>query len=93
MVVRIRYHTRDGRAKGPRHNLALGLAALLAPSALIAFIMSFWGIAAQLHWTTNFVVSSGPFSHWQAWLIAASALLFAARVLNRYATRAGRVAH
>ena len=91
MLVRIRLHRRAGR-EDPQQRLALGLAALLTPSALIAFTISFWSIAAHLHWTTDFFVSSGLFSHWQAWLIAAAALFFAARVLNRYASREKRIA-
>ena len=91
MLVRIRLHRRAG-GEDPQQSLALGLAALLTPSALIAFTISFWSIAAHLHWTTDFFVSSGLFSHWQAWLIAAAALFFAARVLNRYASREKRIA-
>jgi hypothetical protein len=91
MLVRIRLR-RHARGEDPQQSLALGLAALLTPSALIAFTISFWSIAAHLHWTTDFFVSSGVFSHWQAWLIAAAALFFTARMLNRYATREKRVA-
>ena len=87
MLVRIRLCGRRDRGKDPQQSLALGLAALLTPSALIAFTVSFWSIAAHLRWTTDFFVSSGVFSHWQAWLIAAAVLFLAARVLNRYALR------
>ena len=92
MLVRIRLGKRPTRGKYPQQSLALGLAALLTPSALVAFTISFWSIAAHLHWTTDFFVSSGVFSHWQAWLIGAVALFFAARVLSRYASREKRVA-
>jgi hypothetical protein len=87
MLVRIRLYRRRDHAKDTQQSLALGLAALLTPSALVAFTISFWSIAAHLHWTTDFFVSSGLFSHWQAWLIAAAVLFLAARVLNRYASR------
>jgi len=93
MLVRIRRRKRSGGAELRHSGFALGLAALLAPSALIAFTIAFWNIAAQFHWVANFFVSTGPFSHWQAWLIAAVVLLFAARVLNRYAMRTRGVAH
>jgi hypothetical protein len=92
MLVRIRRYKRREPGEAPQPSLALGLAALLTPSALIAFTISSWSIAANLHWTANFFISSGLFSHWQVWLIAAAGLLLVARMLNRYASREGRLA-
>lgn len=87
MLIRILLR-RPPHAAGKRfQNLAFALAALLTPAAVIAFTISCWSVAADLHWTTNFFVTSGLFSHWQVWLISAAALFLAARLLNRYAER------
>lgn len=64
-----------------RRNLALAAAALLAPCALVAFTITCWSIAADLHWTSGFFLSRGFFSHWQGWLIASLVLLLLSRVL------------
>jgi hypothetical protein len=85
MLVRIRFRTRRGDDVPRFRDEALALAALLTPSALIAFTIFFWDISSDLRWTTNFFVASGSFAHWQVWLGAAGALLLFARVLNRYA--------
>lgn len=71
----------------PAYRVALACAGLLTPLSLIAFTITFWSMAANLHWTTTFFVSAGFFSHWQVWLIAAAALLLGARLLNSYANR------
>ena len=81
MVVRIRYER-------PQPNLslrqfALTAAALLTPSALIAFTMAFWVIAAEMQWTGQFVWSHGLFSHWQVWVASAAVLLLVARLLEK----------
>lgn len=83
MLVRIRWDRREKGTLLRRQGVASALAALLAPSALIAFTISFWSIAANFHWTSNFFVSKGLFSHWEVWLMAAAGLLAAARLLNR----------
>ena len=54
-----------------QRQLILLLAALLAPSALIAFTMAFWIIASDLKWTGEFFLTGGLFSHWQVWLCTA----------------------
>jgi len=72
MLVRIRFSVQR-REHAPRlRNEALAVAALLTPSALLAFTLFFWNISSNLRWTTNFFVARGPFSHWQFWLAAAS---------------------
>jgi hypothetical protein len=86
MIVRIRF----GRgAKVGKHNrsgrkLALGLAALLTPAAVLATVLGLWRIAADLNWTGSFAISTGLFSHWQIWLGLAVLLQLCARLLNRY---------
>lgn len=85
MVVRIHWAQRSKGGAPFSQQLASALAALLTPAALIAFIIFFWSITAELHWKTNFFISSGFFSHWQVWLAASAVLLSLARLLNRYA--------
>jgi hypothetical protein len=83
MVVRIRY----ARLRPPdffnwRH-VAVTLAALLTPCALIAFTMAFWVIASEMRWTGEFFISGGLLSRWQVWLAASGVLLVLARLLDR----------
>ena len=85
MLVRIRIVTKQKQNVPRFRDEALAFAALLTPSALIAFTIFFWNISSDLRWTTNFFVTHGPFSHWQVWLAAAAALLLSAWLLNRYA--------
>jgi hypothetical protein len=84
MVVRIRLNRYNARGSELR-NTALAVAALLTPSALIAFTISFWSIAADFRWTGNFFVSNGPFSHWQVWIVTAALLALLARLLQHFA--------
>ncbi len=84
MLVRIRLKSSKNAAPGfPK--VMQALAALLSPSAVIAFTIAGWAIAAEFRWTTGFFISTGLFSHWQVWLFAAAVLLLFARLLNRYA--------
>lgn len=85
MLVRIRWNNHRTEDIPRFQNLALAVASLLAPSALMAFTISIWNLAAHLRWTGNFFVSEGLFSHWQVWLLSAAVLLLVAWLLNRYA--------
>ncbi len=86
MVVRIRL------GKGPKpaakrvqnRRIALGISALLTPSALMALVLAIWRIGAELNLTGSFAIPSGPFSHWQVWMGAAAFLQLCASALNRY---------
>lgn len=85
MVVRLRLQKRRFPAQSHYYQtLALAIAALLMPAALIAFTLAFWRIATDLRWTREFAISSGIFSHWQVWLAGAALLLVVAAILNRY---------
>lgn len=94
MVIRIRF------GKGPKigvrrrknRRAALVLSALLTPAAAGAFALACWRIAADLNWTSSFAISSGLFSHWQAWLAAAALLQAASRILSRYARNGDQAA-
>lgn len=37
-----------------------------------------------MHWTGEFFISRGPFSHWQVWLVTAAVLVLCASALNRW---------
>jgi len=86
MVLRIRLergvhiHRRDGKNR----HLALALAGLLTPAALMAGTLAVWRLAADMQWTSEFAITTGPFSHWLVWMGMAAGLLFLATRLNRY---------
>jgi hypothetical protein len=75
---KVRQNTRKNR------HLALALAALLTPAAVMAFVLAFWRLAADLKATGAFPISDGLFSHWQVWLVGAVMLQSCAMGLNRY---------
>ncbi len=86
MIVRIRFGKGARLGKGRRKNkrLAAVAAALLSPAAVTAAALAVWKLTADLRLTRNFAISSGFFSHWQAWLATAAILQAGARFLNRY---------
>lgn len=94
MVVRIRF------GRGPRverkgrknRRLALAMAAMLTPAALMACSLGMWRIAADLDWTGDFAIGSGIFSHWQVWIVSAVVLVIFSRILNRYGRGDGTAA-
>ena|ERR1041385_538902 len=89
MKVRIRFgksvKVRKNRLRN--HRLALLAGALLMPAALAAWVLGFWRIAADLNWTSQFAIQSGPFSYWQVWLGLGALLQWCSRMLNRYGKR------
>ncbi len=86
MVVRIRLGsgTRVRQERRKNQHLALALAALLTPAAVMAFVLAFWRLAADLNATGQFPITGGLFSHWQVWIAVATLLQFGAILLNRY---------
>ena len=91
MEIRIRIRwTKPGETyRRQKQLIALSVATMLAPAALTAFTMAFWRVAADMRWTSAFVISSGLFSHWQVWLATAAILLLFASALNRYGRGGG----
>ena len=83
MVIRIRLRTPYNMVD-LQYQVALALASLFAPSALLAFTICFWSFAAELGLVGDFYVRAGIFSHWQIWLITAAVLLAGARSLSSY---------
>jgi hypothetical protein len=65
-------------------HVALALASLLTPAAVMACVLALWRLAADLSVTGQFPIADGLFSHWQVWVTVASSLQFFAIVLNRY---------
>ena len=85
MKVRIRFgkSTRLGN-RGRNQRMALLAGSLLTPAAVMAFVLAFWRIAADLKWANGFAIPTGVFSHWQVWFAAGVALQMCSRILNRY---------
>ncbi|MCW5976786.1 MAG: hypothetical protein KIT09_01850 [Bryobacteraceae bacterium] len=65
--------------------LAAAAAALLTPAAVMAGALALWGLAAEMKWTGEFPISSGPLARWFIWMAAAVALQLSSVALNRYA--------
>ncbi len=86
MVVRILLSSGTRVRQKPRKNqhVALAMASLLTPAAVMACVLTFWRLAADLSLTGQFPITDGLFSHWQVWLTVAAALQFSAIFLNRY---------
>ncbi len=86
MVIRIRL-TSGARVRQKRRknrHVALAMASLLTPAALMACALAFWRLAADLNATGQFPIPNGLFSHWQVWLTLAASLQVSAALLNRY---------
>jgi hypothetical protein len=71
------------RKPGKNRHVALGLAALLTPAALMAYVLGFWRLASDIGIAGEFGIT-GVFSHWQIWLVIAALLHLSGYVLNRY---------
>jgi hypothetical protein len=86
MVVRIRFGRgrQVQRGKGKNRAVALAFGALLTPFAVMAAVLGFWRLAADLKLAGAFAISSGLFSHWQVWMFFAAVLQWGSWALNRY---------
>lgn len=86
MVVRIRLSSgaRVRHKRRKNQHVALAMASLLTPAALMACALAFWRLAADLNATGQFPIPDGLFSHWQVWLTLAASLQVCATLLNRY---------
>src|SRR5579863_2348312 len=86
MVVRIRLSsgTRVQHKRRKNQHVALALASLLTPAAVMACVLVFWRLGADLNATGQFPIANGLFSHWQVWLTLGASLQFFATALNRY---------
>jgi hypothetical protein len=86
MVVRILLSSgAKVQSKGRKNqHVALAMASLLTPGAVMACVLALWRLAADLNATAQFPIMNGLFSHWQIWLTLAASLQFFATSLNRY---------
>jgi len=86
MIVRIRLSSgaRVQQKRRKNQHVALALASLLTPAAVMACVLTLWRLAADLSVTGQFPITDGLFSHWQVWVTVASTLQFSAILLNRY---------
>jgi hypothetical protein len=67
--------------------LALAMAALLTPAAVLCVVIGLWRLLADLNVTEEFVIRRGLLSHWQVWMALATALQLISTYLNRYGQR------
>src|SRR5579864_9689307 len=86
MIVRIRFGKGPTIRRERRKNrhVALAVAALLTPAAVMACVLACWRLAADFQATNQFPIASGLFSHWQIWLACAAVLQLSSFALNRY---------
>jgi hypothetical protein len=86
MVVKIRFGRgpRVEKKRGKNRRIALAMAALLTPAAVMAAVLGVWRLAADLKWTGDFAIASGLFSHWQVWFASAALLHICSRALSHY---------
>ena len=92
MLVRVRLQAgpKIRRSQGKNRHQALAFASLLWPAVLMAYVLAFWRLGADLGVTGRFAIGQGIFSHWQVWLALAICLNVLAVMLNRYG-RGGRL--
>ena len=86
MRVRIRLNRGPKVHQKRRKNkhVALAMASLLTPAAVMACVLAVWRLTADFKVTSQFPITAGFFSHWQVWVSAATVLQLVAVVLNRY---------
>jgi hypothetical protein len=86
MIVRIRFGHGPTIQQKHRKNqhVALALASLLTPAAVLACVLAFWRLTADFKATSAFPIATGLFSHWQVWLGGGAILQLCVILLNRY---------
>ena len=86
MTVRIRLPLGKPmqRKQGKNRHLALAAGAFLQPAALLAYVLGFWRLAADLGLSAHFGITGTLFSHWQVWMPVAGVAHIAAVALDRY---------
>src|SRR3954466_12463151 len=68
--------------RGKGRELAIASASLLTPVCVMAYVLAFWRLAADLGMARD-GSSQGLFSHWQLWLMIAAGLQVTARNLYK----------
>src|SRR5574340_1841208 len=82
--IRLSHGPRVRRKRRKNQHVALAVASLLTPAAVMACVLAIWRLTADFKVTNQFPITSGFFSHWQVWIVAAAVLQICAIVLNRY---------
>lgn len=72
----------------PDAKLALAVASLLTPAAVLCVVMALWGVLSDTNYLQKFVIEEGLFSHWQVWLALGIAIQSAGLMLERYGKQA-----
>ena len=81
-------HVRFPEIRLPRESareLLATSASLLTPACVMAYVLAFWRLAADLGMAQD-SAPQGFFSHWQLWIAVAASLQLTARNLLRTAT-------
>jgi hypothetical protein len=76
------------RHRGKRRELLLASASLLTPVCVMAYVLAFWRLAADLGMARE--APQGFFSHWQLWIAIAAGLQLTARNLLRKTSVVGQ---
>lgn len=76
--------TKVQQKRRKNQHVALALASLLTPGAVMACALALWRISADLKATAQFPIANGLFSHWQVWITLAGSVQLVATLLNRY---------
>jgi hypothetical protein len=89
MIVRLQLSYGQALQKTRYFNrqFAIGLASILTPLSMMALVLGFWRLGADLNLTGQFAISQGMFSHWQVWMAVAIVMQAVAIILSRYAHR------
>lgn len=72
------------RKRHKNRHVALAVAALLTPSAVMACVLALWRLTADFNLTAGFPIGEGLFSQWQVWFACAAIIQLCAVMLNRY---------
>jgi hypothetical protein len=85
MTLRIRFQQGRPfqRTPGKNRHVAAAVGALLTPAALMAYVLGFWRLAADMGIAGEFGIT-GLFSHWQVWMLTGVLLQGLSRGLSRY---------
>ena len=91
MIFRIRLGTGRPiqRKLGKNRHLALACGALLVPMSLMAYVLGFWRLAADMGIAAEPGVT-GVFSHWQVWIVLSIALKMLSSTLIAWGSRTGK---
>ncbi len=84
-----RFHPAARKAAAFTQEATNLVAAFLTPAALLAAVLAFWRLGADLGWTGSYAISNGLFSHWQVWMILALGLKMTGSMIDRVSDEPG----